>query len=84
MNRKVWGRRLDRLGVIATPARNDQRQITIELIAQQLTPVERETATDLRERLNAVGLEGLTDVELDRLETLIEKLENEPKRDMTE
>ena len=83
MNGKTWGRRLNRIGVTVTPERNGQRRISLELIVQRLTPAEREEVADLRERIDAVGLEGMSDTELDRLETLIEQLENDPEKDGT-
>ena len=79
MNGQRWNRRLGKLAfpdpVVAT------RHAWWEGALRRLTPREREELAELRERLEAGGLAGLTDVELDRLEQLVTILQGDDPAD---
>ena len=62
--------------VIAKQRRHRNSEDVNELM-QRLTPGEREEVASLRDRVSDVGLPGLTDDELDRLETLWTRLKSD-------
>ena len=79
VNGQRWHRRLGKLAfpdpVVAT------RHAWWAGALRRLTPREREELAELRERLDAGGLAGLTDAELDHLEALVTILQGDEAAD---
>ena len=71
MNAKSWNRRL---GKITFPDRTNDHAAWLDRGLKLLTDEEFAEFDQLRERVIAVDLEGMTDDELERLQTLLEQM----------
>ena len=74
MNAKTWHRRL---GKITFPDRTNDHAAWLDRGLKLLTDEEFAEFDQLREQVIAVDLEGMTDDELERLQTLLEQMGGE-------